>query len=139
MAASIRKNLLFVEDEQAIANLYIAAFQGAGFDTVFHSNGTAALETLDTVASEYEKTGTRAIDIMILDILLPDISGMDIMRKARELQAFNKTPIIMLTNFSSTKLKNEIAQMPNTEYLLKIDTTPNKLIDKIVPIIESNS
>jgi len=116
--------LMFVEDEPDIVDLYTIAFEQAGFTVAAVMTGNDALKKLE----EFVKEDVERPNAMILDILLPDISGMDVLRAARANHIFDNTPVIMFTNFSSDKIKEEIQAMPNTRYLLKMDITPDKLV-----------
>ncbi len=119
--------LLFVEDEADIAELYKTAFEEEGFTVEDVRTGKEALEKLNGFTPEDVQKHT----VMILDILLPDISGMDVMRETRKHPMFNSVPIIMFTNYSSDEIRAEIEKYPNTKYLLKMDTTPMQLVETV--------
>jgi DNA-binding response OmpR family regulator len=76
--------ILMVDDEEAILEVLEAYFEKEGWSTISASNGIAALKR----AKEYEP------DIIILDLMLPDISGEEICRLIRKV---SDVPIIMLT------------------------------------------
>lgn len=116
--------LLFVEDEPDIVELYKIAFEAEGFIVESVLNGTNALEKL----KQYSQDDVKRPTVMILDILLPDISGMDILKEIRKNSLFDNTPVIMFTNYSSDKIREEIAQISNTQYLLKMETSPAQLV-----------
>jgi DNA-binding response OmpR family regulator len=116
--------LLFVEDEPDIVELYKIAFEAEGFTVDAASNGQSALDRI----RQYSQSDFDRPTVMILDILLPDISGMDILREVRKNPIFNATPIIMFTNFSSDNIRQEISKTPNTKYLLKVQTSPPQLV-----------
>ena len=77
-------NLLVVDDEPEIADLVSVYLRGEGFTVFSCGNGTDALETL-----RHEK-----IDLAVLDVMLPDISGMTLCAEIRRTKQF---PILMLT------------------------------------------
>jgi len=117
--------LFFVEDEVDIVELYKIAFESEGFSINSFGTGTEAMAEL----KKYSEIGDGKPEAMILDILLPDnISGIDIMHEVRKNPIFKEVPIIMFTNFSSDKIREEIARTPNTKYLLKVNTTPTQLV-----------
>lgn len=124
MADERPRVLLFVEDEPDIVELYKIAFEAEGFTVDDSPNGKSALERI----SSYTQNDFSRPTVMILDILLPDISGMDILRQVRKNPLFNNTPVIMFTNFSSDDIRDEIAKTPNTKYLLKVQTSPPQLV-----------
>ncbi|MEE0435373.1 MAG: VanR-ABDEGLN family response regulator transcription factor [Peptococcaceae bacterium] len=77
-------HILLVDDEQALLDLLTLYLEGDGFTVHAFSRGSDALQCLETTA----------IDLAILDVMLPDMSGFDICRSIRQQFFF---PIIMLT------------------------------------------
>jgi len=119
--------LFFVEDELDIVALYTTAFEDGGFVVDNVTNGREAIERLEYfVEADVERP-----NVMILDILLPDASGMEILQEVRKRPLFDHTPVIMFTNFSSDELREEIRKIPSTEYLLKMEVTPEQLVHKV--------
>lgn len=117
--------LMFVEDEQDLVELYRVAFETAGFLIQNVGTGEEAIEIIKKLLGEE----IEAPSAIILDILLPGISGMDILREIRKYEQFDRIPIIMFTNYSSDEFKEEARRTKNTEYILKMDATPDQLVE----------
>jgi DNA-binding response OmpR family regulator len=115
-----------------LVKLYTAAFEESGFVVDSVSNGRDAIERL----SYFVEADVSCPNVMILDILLPDASGMDILREVRKRTLFDNTPVIMFTNFSSDELRQEIRSIPKTEYILKMEITPFELVERIREMLE---
>ena len=113
-----------MEDEPNIAELYKIAFEEEGFVVEAVESGREAMVQLE----KFVKDDVDRPNAMIIDILLPDISGMEILREVRKHEIFDRTPVIMFTNYSSDKIKEEIQIIPNTKYLLKMEVTPAQLV-----------
>jgi len=124
--------LLFVEDEPDIVELYKIAFEAEGFVVESVLNGQDALAKLKLYSDEDVNRPT----VMILDILLPDISGMDILKEVRKNHLFDNTPVIMFTNYSSDKIRDEISKISNTRYLLKMETSPGQLVTLVKEMLK---
>lgn len=124
--------LLFVEDEPDIIELYRIAFEAEGFVVESVLNGRDALVKLN----QYSQDDVKRPTVMILDILLPDISGMDILMEIRKNNLFDKIPVIMFTNYSSDKIRDEILKISNTKYLLKMETSPGQLVSLIKEMLK---
>jgi DNA-binding response OmpR family regulator len=77
--------VLIVEDEPRLASFLEKGLQGNGFTTYVAADGTSAV----TVASD------ESFDLMILDLLLPDIDGLEVLRQVRE--RGGQLPVIILT------------------------------------------
>jgi two-component system catabolic regulation response regulator CreB len=80
----VKPKILIVEDEPAIADNIQYAFESEGLDTVLASTGAAVPALLDG----------HAVDLIVLDIGLPDMTGLDLLREIRRTRG---TPIIFLT------------------------------------------
>src|SRR3989344_9276914 len=116
--------IFFVEDGPDIIELYRIAFEEGGFEMESLMNGKDVLKRLQDFSSgKAEKPNA-----MILDILLPDISGMDILKEVRKNAVFDDVPVVMFTNYSSDKIREEIKGIKNTSYILKTDTAPDMLV-----------
>ena len=84
MALARRQRILFVEDEQAIADPFSKALERAGFEPITARSGSEALSLAERLAP----------DLVLLDLNLPDMDGRDV---CRELRRRSDTPIVMLT------------------------------------------
>ncbi len=115
---------LFVEDEADIIELYKIAFEAGNFEMETAMNGKDVIKKLD----HYAKGDSLKPHAMIFDILLPDISGMELLKAVRKNAAFDSIPVVMFTNYSSDKIREEIKGIKNTSYILKADTAPDMLV-----------
>ena len=115
-----RYRVFFIEDEPEIVELYETAFEWKGFEIKSVMNGKDALDMIANFKTGKEEKP----DIIVSDILLPDISGLEILKEIRKNKEFDSIPVIMLTNYGTEEIKKTIAQTPNTEHILKMDTSP---------------
>ena len=83
----LRKKILIVEDEESLLKLESILLTSKGYEVRGVANGKAALEA---VAEE-------APDLILLDIMLPEIDGFEVCRRIKENPATSSIPIIMLT------------------------------------------
>jgi two-component system alkaline phosphatase synthesis response regulator PhoP len=79
--------VLVVEDEPQILQLLEFWLQSEGYDVVTASDGRAAIEKLEGDPP----------DIVILDVMLPHVSGVEVLEKIRSLPGWRDTPVLMLT------------------------------------------
>lgn len=117
----------YVEDEPDLIELCGVAFRAAGITMLSSETGEAAFEFIKKVISGEE----QAPDTFILDVLLPGVSGIEIMKEIRSHSELDNIPIIVFTNYSDSKIKDEVKDAKNTEYVLKTDIIPTQLV-KIV-------
>lgn len=117
------KKILFVEDEQAIAQIYADILRSVGYEVDLAYDGNKG----------FEQARSNTYDLILLDLMLPYMSGTDILKALRDKQRspdFNQaTDIVMLTNFDvDTIQKKEILSLAQA-YLLKVNTTPKTLVE----------
>lgn len=119
-------NILVVDDEPEIVKVLDEFLTRNGFNVIKAMGGSAALKVLSSVA---------VIDLMILDIKMRHISGMDVLRELERLN--RKVPVIILTGSINTEKylddlsklgfdENDIFYKPEDLYLI-LDVIKNKL------------
>ncbi len=96
--------ILVVDDDQHIQRLYKEEFEDEGYEVVVASNGQEALELFDK----------EMPDIVTLDILLPDIDGIRLLRQMKEKRP--KVPIIMSTAYD---YRDDFAVWASEAYIVK--------------------
>ena len=101
------KNILLVEDDQQITTLL----------TLHLNSPTHTLTTCGKGQDALKKIERNEYDLIILDIMLPDISGLSICKKLRDQD--NQTPIIMLTSRSDESDKVLALEMGADDYITK--------------------
>jgi two-component system, NtrC family, response regulator AtoC len=114
--------LLVIDDEPAIRHAFRRAFEDNGLTV---RTATTAAEGLAAVAADRP-------DVVVLDVNLPDASGLDTFRRLRALDA--RTPVILITGHGTTDLAIEAMKEGVYEYLLKPLELPDlrRLIDRAV-------
>jgi DNA-binding response OmpR family regulator len=119
------KRVFFIEDEKEIADLYSSVLENQGYDVISFNNGSEALSEINSIA----EGKSPAPEAMVLDLLLPDVSGLAVLGELRGKTIFDGVFIVVLTNYVSESLEESVKQMGNVEYLSKVDTTPVSLLD----------
>ncbi len=99
--------VLLVDDEEAIRTGLAAALERASFNVLQAKDGAEALEVI----------AQQAPDVIVLDILMPEMDGREVCRRLR--QAENWTPIIMLTQIDATGEKISSLEEGADDYLNK--------------------
>ncbi|MCI6085544.1 response regulator transcription factor [Selenomonas sp.] len=84
MATEEPVRIFIVEDERRIARFLQIELEHEGYETATEDNGQRA----------FERIGQEKFDLVLLDVMLPDLDGFEVCRKVRE---FSNVPIIMLT------------------------------------------
>lgn len=117
-----KKILLLVEDEQEIREVYLTTLQNAGYIVDCAVNGKEALQKIES--AKY--------DLILLDIVMPEMDGHEVMQKLAQHQTMpKKTPILLLTNLVRDAAITEMMKLGATSYIVKVDITPDQLLEKI--------
>jgi len=115
------KKILLVEDDEGFRNAIKESFQDTEFLIIFAVDGEEGLA----------KTKEEKPDLILLDILLPKLDGIEMAKKLR--QSGDKTPIMFLTNVRNDERISEamIVGEGNIDYIVKTDVMVEDIIDRI--------
>ena len=106
---SDKKKILAVDDESDVLLILKTALISEGYDVVTATNGP------DAIALEREHTP----DLIVLDMMMPEMSGFDTLRKIREVPRQPATPVIMLTGISDKERIREALDLGIDYYIVK--------------------
>jgi len=122
----MKTKIFIVEDEPDIVELYKMTFEENGFELESAANGAQCLEKLRAFNNK-EKPKP---DIILLDLLLPDITGIEIYRKFKKMDEIKNIPVIILTNYGSGQVQRMEGdkEFEGVDYYIKIDLTPQQLV-----------
>lgn len=115
------KKILLVEDDDALANVYLSRLQIEGFDVKRVSNGEDALPC----ALEYKP------DMVLLDVMMPKISGFEVLEKMRATPQTAKQKVIILTALSQESDRKRAEELGADDYLVKSQVVIADVIDRI--------
>lgn len=115
------KKILIIEDDQIVANIYRNKLATEGFQVEVALDGDAGL----SLARSYRP------DAIILDLMLPKVSGVDLMKTLRAEPDFKKLPIVVFSNTYLTNLVQEAWKAGATKCLSKANCTPKQVIDVV--------
>ena len=111
--------LLIIEDDPVLANIYRSRFEKAGYEVEIAADGQEGFFRL------YEKP----FDALLLDLMLPQISGLEILRKIRAQKSFGNLPVIVFTNVYVGNLAREALEAGANYVVFKSNTTPQQVIE----------
>src|ERR1700729_2111811 len=115
------KRILLVEDDDALANVYVTRLQAEGFDVRRVANGEDALAS----ALSYNP------NLVLLDVMMPKVSGFDVLDILRNTPETANLKIIMLTALSQDSDKERAESLGVDEYLVKSQVVIADVIERI--------
>ena len=133
MAHASEKKVLVVDDEPDVRNFLAACIEDAGFQVKTAVDGADALEKLQADPP----------DLMTLDMVMPRVSGINLMRQIRSLDQFTRLPVIVITAHAHDEMGSEdikdfnaFASGMRPRYTMEKPITPKKLVSAISDILE---
>lgn len=121
------KKILIVEDEVALREAFVMVLELQGYEVVQAENGHEALELLKTFNP----------DIIILDILMPIMGGIEFLETAELKMTHPNTHVIVLSNLSDDRTIRKVQDLQVDDYVLKSSVSPITLVDKVENILTS--
>ena len=118
-------HVLLIEDDSAIAEMYRVQLEYDGYQVTVATTGEVGVASMST---------TRP-DIVLLDLLLPDRSGLEIMADIKE-QVHNHPPVVILSNYGEPAMMDRGLSLGALAYLVKSRVTPASLSQSIPGWIE---
>jgi len=121
------KKVLIIEDEEAMLKALDDTLKNAGFSTIKATGGGEGLNSAFALHP----------DVILLDILMPKVNGMEVLKKLRE-DSWGKTvPVIILTNVSpdSDAALNAVVEDQPAFYLIKSDIKLDFVVEKVKEVL----
>jgi DNA-binding response OmpR family regulator len=115
------KKILIIEDDHVIANIYRNKFAMEGYQSEAVYDGESGLKTMRTFKP----------DIVLLDLVLPKMSGVDFIIHIRSETGFAKVPIIVFSNTYLTNMIQEAWKAGANKCLSKTNCTPKDVLDVV--------
>ncbi|MCX6766548.1 MAG: response regulator [Candidatus Moranbacteria bacterium] len=123
-----KKKILIVEDDNFVAEVYFAKLTEMGYEAILAQNGEEGL-----VALKKDK-----IDMILLDILMPIMNGMEMLEEIKKNEDWKNIPVILLTNVGEKESIQKVREMGVKNYLIKSHFTPAEVIEKIESVFKES-
>lgn len=118
-----KKRVLIVDDEPKIGRIFSVKLKLAGYDVVSTTSGAEAIELVRA----------QKFDVMLLDVLMPDVTGIDVLERVRP---FSQIPIIF---FSARADITDIAKRYGANDYISKPLNPDYLVEKIKAVLGETS
>lgn len=119
------KKILLVEDEIALASVYMTRLVAEGYEVESVSDGQSAI--------------TRAMqmqpDLILLDVMIPKVSGIQVLKTLREDESTKRIKVIMLTALSQDNYKDQAEKLGISGYLVKSQVVIADIIAHVKGVI----
>jgi len=121
------KKILFIEDEAALQKAFGDILSTEGFQMISAIDGEIGLRL-----AESEKP-----NLIILDLILPKLHGLEVLKGLKENKETRNIPVIILTNLGDLENIEQALELGATTYMVKSDYTLDDIIEKVKKAISS--
>ena len=118
--------VLLIDDDEALASVYVTGLNKEGIIVTVAPNGQDGLSKLK--AGEF--------DLVLLDQVLPDISGTEVLKEIKNTQGIKDIPVMILSNFGQEELVKQAINMGAVEYIFKYQVEIGDVVKKIKEVLD---
>lgn len=121
--------IAIIEDDPVINQMYRMKFEATGFDVQVADNGIKGVELIKEFSP----------DIVLLDLLMPEMSGAEALEKIRSQDWGKNIPVIILTNLGEEEAPSNIRDLGVSSYIVKANLTPRQVVERVKETLSKNN
>lgn len=122
-----KKIVFIVDDDDFLLDMYSLKFREMGFEVEAAHKGNLALEKL---------RGGFNPDVMLLDIVMPEMDGFEVLHEIKEEGLAKNTKLIILSNLGQKEDIEKGTELGADDYLVKAYLTPKEVVEKVEALIK---
>ncbi len=120
-----KRRVLVVEDNQFTAALYQKVLEREGFDVVHIANGRNAFEAILD----------QRFDLVMLDLMLPEMDGLEILKRVHDCDAEFQTPVVVLSEVELAAVREQVREYGVKQYLTKTGADALKIVEAVKTLV----
>jgi CheY-like chemotaxis protein len=113
--------ILLIEDDPYVQRMYQRMFGHQNFELIFASNGNQGLELAQK----------RKPNIILLDILMPGLSGLEVLERLKAEGDTKDIPVFILSNLADETTIDTAKKLGAEEYIVKADFSPEQVVEEV--------
>ncbi len=124
----MKETILLVEDDNTLQEMYCEKFEMLDFKVMKANTGREGLANLEK----------KIPDIILLDILMPDMNGLEMLKEMKKSRQYRDIPVILLTNLGESKIDmdSELSfALGIKDYLIKTKHTPDDVANRVRQVL----
>lgn len=122
-------HILIVEDDSFLVRMYTSKFTEIGFSVDVAYDGLEGLK----LAME------KRPDLILLDLMLPQLNGIEVLKKLKQDEQTKSIPVILLTNVSEKQEIEKGLSLGAADYLIKAYFTPSEVVGRVKEVLKEAS
>lgn len=120
-----KAKVALIEDDLAIVQMYKTKFESEGYAVQTAGDGLSGLALIE----EFEP------DVVLLDLMMPGMTGLEMLQKLRSQAAGRNAKIVVLTNMGDTETATRVYKMAADDYMVKAEMTPKQVADRVAKLL----
>jgi DNA-binding response OmpR family regulator len=120
---------MLVEDDKTLAEMYRIRLQADDFEVMQVENGKRALEEIPHLKP----------DLILLDIMMPVMNGMEVLKYLKSHKETEKIPVFLLTALSQARDRTMGIEAGADGFIVKSESMPHEVVDKVKEALKINS
>ena len=116
-----KKKILIIEDDAFLSKLLARQLETSGFATVLAATGQEALSA----------ASAQPADMVLLDIMLPDVDGFDLLKQIKTDSKSKAAPVIIISNLGQAEDITQGKKLGAVDYIVKSDLSLDELVKKV--------
>ena len=120
------RKVLIVEDDGFLQSIEVVKLEKEGYKVITASTGEEAMK----------KINEPDINVILLDLILPNFDGFEILKKIRSMEGLKKVPVIVFSNLSEEKDVKKSKELGANDFMVKSNFTLDELIKRIYSILK---
>ena len=114
-----------IEDDMAIVQMYRTKFENEGYEVATAPDGASGLELIESFEP----------DIVLLDLMMPNMNGLDMLQKLRSQPGGRDAKVVVLTNMGDTETATRVYKMAADDYIVKAEMTPKQVAERVKALL----
>lgn len=115
------KKILIIEDEEIISSLLKKKLETEGYEASIAGNGNEGLKQMKT----------NKPDLILLDIIMPEKGGFEVMEEMRENEDLKSIPIVVISNSGQPVELDRAKELGAKDWLIKTEFDPQEVLEKV--------
>ena len=116
-----KKKILLIEDEQIIVDILVKKLKKEGYDIVVAMDGNQGLE----------KMRSQAPDVILLDMVIPQKGGMEVLEEMHKDKDLKEIPVIIISNSGQPVELDRAMALGVSDWLVKTEFDPEEVVQKV--------
>jgi DNA-binding response OmpR family regulator len=127
MSPDKKIKIAVIEDDESIKDLYVFKLKKEGFDVKFAIDGVAGL----SLTEDFRPA------LILLDLMMPEMTGEDMLEELRKFDWAREIKVIILTNISKDEAPSKLRLLNVDRYIIKAHYTPKQVVDIVREVLKS--